>query len=176
MADPQPARPPLVEDKRSLQLRLSAVVNEARKLSEGLDPLVGKYELKSSEFLFGLIGALILLIICILLRPRITATLGLAALPLVVGASVLLGIVIGIILFRGPSRWRMERNLRKLSLRLQALREEIKIVDQIDGIPSEVKTQLWSAYEETINSYRQIEKFSYRASNFPLILFSDRNK
>ncbi|MBA3712020.1 MAG: hypothetical protein H0W76_06165 [Pyrinomonadaceae bacterium] len=176
MADPLLARNPPVDDEGSLQLKLSVVVNEARKLSEGLDPLVGKYELKNSESLFGLIGALILLITCLVLRPQITATLGLVALPLIVGGSVLLGIVLGIILFRGPSRWRMERNLRKLSLQLQALREEIKMLDQINDIPGEVKTQLWSAYEETIESYRQIEKFSYRASNYPLMPLSERKK
>jgi len=43
-------------DERSWQLRLSALLRQVRELSDGLDPLVGKYELKSSEFLFGLIG------------------------------------------------------------------------------------------------------------------------
>jgi hypothetical protein len=175
MVAPAAGNPP-TEDARSLQLRLSAVLSEARRLSEGLDPLVGKYELRSSEFLFGLTGALILLVVCMILRPQITNILGIATLPIVVAVSILLGIVLGIILFRGPSRWRMERNLRKLGLQLQGIREEIQILGQIDATPAEVNTQLWSAYRETIDSYRQMEMFSYRASNYPFVLLSERKK
>jgi hypothetical protein len=100
----------------------------------------------------------------------------LPALPVIVAASLLLGIALGIFLFRGPSRWRMERNLRKLTLQLKAFRDEIEILDEIDAIPPEVKSELWQAYEDAIASYRQIEKSSYRASNYPLLLFSDRKK
>lgn len=164
------------ESERDLQLSLSSALRDARKLSEGLDPLVGNYELKSSEFLFGLIGSLVFLLASIVLRPRIVSTLGLPALPVIVAASLLLGIALGIFLFRGPSRWRMERNLRKLTLQLKAFRDEIEILDEIDAIPPEVKSELWQAYEDAIASYRQIEKSSYRASNYPLLLFSDRKK
>ena len=167
--------PPDQADARGLQIRLSTFLDQARALSDGLDPLVSRYELKTSEFLFGLIGALILMLICIILFPQINSRLGREAVPLIVGTSVLLGIALGLTVFRGPSRWRMERNLRKLSLQLEALRTEVKTLDGVDGRPGTVATQLWSAYEESIAAYRQVEQFSYRASKYPFVLLNRRN-
>jgi len=167
--------PPNPADARALQIRLSTLLDEARSLSDALDPLVSRYELKTSEFLFGFIGALILLLICIILFPQISSRLGREAIPLIVGSSVLLGIAFGLTAFRGPSRWRMERNLRKLGLQLEALRTEVRTLDGVDGRPGSVTTQLWSAYEECIAAYRQVEQFSYRASKYPFVLLNKKN-
>ncbi|HEV2835125.1 MAG TPA: hypothetical protein VGW58_07400, partial [Pyrinomonadaceae bacterium] len=92
--------------------------------------------------------------------------------PLIVGIAVLLGISLGLTVFRGPSRWRMERNIRKLGLQLEALRTELKTLDAVDGRPASASSQLWSAYEESIAAYRQVEQFSYRASKYPFVLLN----
>lgn|GEM_PF-4902821 len=161
--------------QRGLKIRLATLLEEARALSDALDPLVSRYELKTSEFLFGFIGALLLLLLSVILFPEIIGRLGRGAVPLVVGSAVLLGIALGLTVFRGPSRWRMERNLRKLGLQLEALRAEVKTLDGVDGQPGTVKTQLWSAYEESIAAYRQVEQFSYRASKYPFVLLNKKN-
>lgn len=162
--------------ERQLQLRLSILLKQVHALSDGLDPLVAKYELKSSEFLVGFIGALMFLLVCIVLRPQIISYLGRGALSLIVASSMLLGIALGLFLFRGPSRWRMERNLRRLGLQLEALRGEVKTLDGIENIPGVIRSELWSAYEETIQAHRQIQQFSYRASNYPFVLLAQRKK
>ena len=161
-------------DERSWQLRLSVLLRQVRELSDGLDPLVAKYELKSSEFLFGLIGALIFLLLSLVLGPQIINRLGIQAVPLILAAAILLGIGLGLSLFRGPSRWRMERNLRRLGLQLEVLRGEVKLLDGLDNIPQDIRGQLWTAYEETIEAYRQLQQFSYRASNYPFVLLGRR--
>jgi len=69
----------------------------------------------------------------------------------------------------------MERNLRKLGLQLEALRTEVRTLDGVDGRPGSVTTQLWSAYEECIAAYRQVEQFSYRASKYPFVLLNKKN-
>ena len=152
--------------------QLSYLLNQAHALVDGLDPLVSKYELKSSEYLCGIIGTLVLVVVSIILRPQITRSLGVEFVPIIGTVATLLGLVLGLFLFRGPSRWRMERNLRKLGLQLDTLRTEVKNLDGAGTIPSNIKRQLWAAYDETIDAYRQIELFSYRASNYPFVFLS----
>jgi len=169
------AQPPPDAEEKTLQIRLATILDQARALSDGLDPLVSKYELRTSEFLFGSIGALILLLVCLLLFPEISHRFGLAGVPAIAGPAVLLGITLGLTVFRGPSRWRMERNLRKLGLQLEALRTEVKTLDGVNGRPGSVTTQLWSAYEESIAAYRQVEQFSYRASRYPFVVLNKKS-
>lgn len=156
--------------------QLGYLLNQAQALIDGFDPVVSKYEVKSSEYLFGVIGTLVFVLGSIILRPQITRTLGLEFVPVIGTISTLLGLVLGLSLFRGPSRWRMERNLRKLGLQLDAFRTEVKNLDAVGPTPVNIKRQLWSAYDETIDAYRQIELFSYRASNYPFVFLSNKKK
>ena len=172
-AQPQPQQQPRNDaEERRLRIRLESVLDSAHSISDSLDPLVSKYELKTSEFLFGTIGALLLMLGGLILFPQIVGRMGRGAVPLIVGIAVLLGISLGLTVFRGPSRWRMERNIIKLGLQLEALRTELKTLDAVDGRPASASSQLWSAYEESIAAYRQVEQFSYRASKYPFVLLN----
>ncbi|HEV2833824.1 MAG TPA: hypothetical protein VGW58_00830, partial [Pyrinomonadaceae bacterium] len=62
-AQPQPQQQPRNDaEERRLRIRLESVLDSAHSISDSLDPLVSKYELKTSEFLFGTIGALLLML------------------------------------------------------------------------------------------------------------------
>jgi hypothetical protein len=123
------------------------------ELTERLDPLVDRYEGRTSEFLAGSAGGIGCgsIILCLWASSWIGS--GLAA---ALGApAVATGIILTLLIFRGRPQWRKERTRKALKAELKCLREELDALKSVTGTPDVVKSDLWAIYREEIRSYRR---------------------
>jgi len=140
-------------EARTLKLELKGFVSEARRLSEQLDPLVSSYEKQSSEFLAGALGGVTAGGLLLFFWGYGVIHTGLA---LILGApAILLGILIMLLIFRGPEQWRQERSRKRLRSELKYLREELEALSDLEKVPSNISSEIWLLYRERISFYNR---------------------
>lgn len=150
------AETPQQPDAQQLLGQYKIAVAEAFKILNQIEEGVDRFHLKSSEVLVGVSSFVIAFIgLTAVLSAWTSLPIIGTALFAVLGGSALA--VTGILAFRGPRQWRLEKELRKLETVLASLRKEMAEIKAIPGFSQDILEELDRAYMEAIRIYRKAQ-------------------
>ncbi|WP_139236730.1 hypothetical protein [Rugamonas rubra] len=140
-------------DPATASKRLGQTLQESKKLFNHLSAQSRAASASNSSTLFGMLGGFVGAGAAYTIPFYTTATfLGLA--PILTG----LGIVLGVIAFRGPSRFKLESKLEMHQRSIEVVLEEIRRLPK--NAPQDVRDEAWNTYKHLLSISPVAQKYA----------------